>query len=686
MKEPSVLDYLKSLTRKDRINLKNYFQSAENGQVELNKIEKKQTPRILRKSPIVLSIFFASVAQTILEFSKSGELIALFLYIVSGITLWKNWNISHLEDPEFPEEKPEPTIMVIEKPVFLYLSIPLLIGAFIFFKNGYFNFLNITLWIGGIVLFVLSFWKRKQNRSDEKKLTKKILVLLIIAMGISGILRFYKLNSVPNEMFSDHAEKLLDIMDILNGSYPIYFPRNTGREPLQFYLTAVLIRLFNMEIGFISLKIGTALAGFITLAYIFLLGQYLFNDWVGLLALFFAGIAYWPNVISRIGLRFPFYPLFTAPSIYYLIKGLDLKKTNDLLMSGLFLGIGLFGYSPFRVVPILVSVIISLYYLKNKSVSMKNFALNAFFLIAITAFIVFLPLFRYSLEHPAIVSYRSLSRISGIERPIEVPVVVVFFRNLWNAVKMFFHENGVVWVNSIPNRPALDIISAIFYFLGSVILSREWVARKNWKKFSLLISTPILMMPSILSLAYPGENPALNRSAGAIIPVFIIVGYGFFSLTKNLYDQKAKLIKGIGVGSTVVILALSFFQNYDLVFNQFASQFSNKAWNSSEIGGVISKFVALGNKPENAFVIPFPHWVDTRLVGINAGFPEKDYAIWPEKLLSTLDMNGSKLFILKPEDYENMDALELLYPEGNREIFYSKTPGKNFIMFMVLDN
>ena len=48
--------------------------------------------------------------------------------------------------------------------------------------------------------------------------------------------RFADLATVPAEMVSDHAEKLLDVVDILNGNYSIFFPRNTGREALQFYL------------------------------------------------------------------------------------------------------------------------------------------------------------------------------------------------------------------------------------------------------------------------------------------------------------------------------------------------------------------------------------------------------------------------------------------------------------------
>jgi len=50
--------------------------------------------------------------------------------------------------------------------------------------------------------------------------------------------RFANLTGIPGEMVSDHAEKLLDVVDILNGQNSIFFPRNTGREALQFYLAA----------------------------------------------------------------------------------------------------------------------------------------------------------------------------------------------------------------------------------------------------------------------------------------------------------------------------------------------------------------------------------------------------------------------------------------------------------------
>jgi len=118
-------------------------------------------------------------------------------------------------------------------------------------------------------------------------------------------------------MFSDHAEKLLDVSDVLDGKFSIFFPRNTGREAIQMYLTAAIARLFGTGLSFISLKIGTVLAGLFALPFIYFLGKEIANKWVGWLAMVLAGVAYWANVISRVGLRFPLYPAFAAPCLYF---------------------------------------------------------------------------------------------------------------------------------------------------------------------------------------------------------------------------------------------------------------------------------------------------------------------------------------------------------------------------------
>ena len=192
------------------------------------------------------------------------------------------------------------------------------------------------------------------------------------------------------------------------------------------------------------------------------------------------------------------------------------------------------------------------------------------------------------------------------------------------------------------------------------------------------------MLPSILSLAFPRENPCLNRTSAAIIPVFILAGSGLVYCYKKISSTlKNGFQRWIFIFCTGFLLLLTCSLNFQLVFNEFNKQFMEKAWNSSEMGNVIKDFVKNGGDPNLAFVVPYPYWVDTRLVGINAGYPTKDYALKPEQIIQTKWLPEPKIFIVYPEDNRAMQEVQGIYPNSRVEIFNSKQPGKKFIIVRV---
>jgi 4-amino-4-deoxy-L-arabinose transferase-like glycosyltransferase len=190
-----------------------------------------------------------------------------------------------------------------------------------------------------------------RNRIPRQKWAWNGIILAVL--GLSIFFRLYQLDAIPVEPFSDQAEKILDVYEISQGQTKIFFERNTGREAFQMYWTLLVVNIFGTGFSFYSLKLGTALLGILTLPFMYLLGKEFGNKRVALFALFLFGIAYWPNVISRIGLRFPLYPLFLAPTLLFLVRGLRTRNRNDFILCGIFLGLGLHGYSPFRIVPLL---------------------------------------------------------------------------------------------------------------------------------------------------------------------------------------------------------------------------------------------------------------------------------------------------------------------------------------------
>jgi len=686
MDNPSILDYLKSLFSKNRqedfLEIILDDKSPELVECKKEDLQKPKYPQYW----LLISLSLTLLAQYLLEPPHQPMVPAIILYILAIILLVNKLSIKGINPINVPQFSQE--IIRKDRIKIFVISIFLLILSFVLFKDNRLNGFNLVAWLIGVGLLIFSCWERRQcveRNKDPDNLPLKIL--LTTAFLIAFIFRFYRLSDVPSEMFSDHAEKLLDVMDVLNGQLKIFFPRNTGREGFQFYLTALIIRLFNTGISFLSLKIGTALAGFITLVFIYLIGKELFSKWVGLFSVFFAGISYWHNVISRIGLRFPFYPLFVSCSLYYLIKGIKNSDKNSIIIAGLFSGLGLHGYSPFRIFPIfIVLFLVGLLLLEKRSYSRQFFIQSIILFSGFTA-AIFLPLLRYMIEFPASYHYRAFSRLTSLEKAIDGPVLLIFIKNFIKSMTMFFYNNGVIWVTSIPNRPALEPISAVFFLIGILVLLKRVLCKKNTLELLILISVPVLMLPSIMSFAYPDENPALNRSSGALVSVFIISGLGFSFFFSQLLAGIGNKTLRKGIYSLAILLSiLSIHNNFQLTFDNFAHQFEQNAWNTSEIGDLISRFVDKGYDPDNIFVIPYPHWVDTRLVGINAGLPERDFALLPEKIPDTLDITENKLFVLKLEDDNNLNAVELIYPTADTKVIHSKIPGKDFVLVNIQKN
>ena len=75
--------------------------------------------------------------------------------------------------------------------------------------------------------------------------------------------------------------------------------------------------------------------------------------------------------------------------------------------------------------------------------------------------------------------------------------------------------------------------------------------------------------------------------------------------------------------------------------------------------------------------------MDTRLVGMAAGKPNKDYALWPENFETVLDEQRAQLFIVNVNDLEALEKLRELFPSGTESRWFSPLEGKDFLMYFV---
>ncbi len=102
------------------------------------------------------------------------------------------------------------------------------------------------------------------------------------------------------------------------------------------------------------------------------------------------------------------------------------------------------------------------------------------------------------------------------------------------------------------------------------------------------------------------------------------------------------------------------------------------------MGVVLHDFVESGGEWTNAFHIPYPHWVDTRNIGINAGNIRWANALIDDGWYAYESIPpGPKLFLLFPEDTASLRRLLWLYPRGQTELYDSPWEGKDFIIYRV---
>ncbi|MGB8644530.1 MAG: glycosyltransferase family 39 protein [Anaerolineae bacterium] len=574
------------------------------------------------------------------------------------------------------------------------LPVPLALAAFTFLTstNNTFTLLNVSLWVLSIVSFVVLFAERP-TRPHVKNIYL-ILGGLILLLLLGGFFYYYHLDQVPGEMTSDHAEKLQDIYDVLNGKRPIFFTRNTGREPLEFYLVSSFIALIHHRLDYMSLKWVTATIGLLVVPVTFFIGHVLFDDWVGWLAGAFVAINLWGVGIARMGLRFPFTPFFTALTFLFFFRALKYQRRNDYLLAGLFLGAGLYGYHAFKIAPLVVAGCFVLWLLLEGHIgaALRRRANwreigrvgSNFMLLVLFSVIVFMPLFRYMVDHPESFWQRVLTRVSDEERPLPGNPVAIFADNLKNDLLMFNVEGDHSWPNTLSDVPVLDEVSGGLFVLGVGYGLYRWL-RYREKVYAYVLAVLVgLLLPSALAIAFPIENPSVVRAGGAIPFVLLIVALPLSRLVRALRNIPGRLGWALAGVAILALLAVSVQLNYTRYFVKFDEQYRSNSWNSSEMAATMLDFVQHGGKIDHAWVVAFPYWVDTRNVAINIGNIEWDNVLWHVKEMPDPSHDPApRLYILSVQDQENLQALESIFPQGVMSVYPSRTSGKEYIGFYV---
>ena len=588
------------------------------------------------------------------------------------------------------------------------LGVSALLGIATFLLSGGNRFtpLNVTTWALSVVTFVAATWvsprpsgarapwlaviasvpealglgltRRSSNGSVVAVPWIGIAVVTLCVAGTAVL--FWRIGDVPREMTSDHAEKLYDAQDVLDGTYRIFFPRNTGREALQFYVIAAMSPLTG-GLSYLLMKLGTAAIAAFTLPFTFLLGRLLGGTGVGLAALGFEVCMRWLLQVARVGLRFPFPPAFGSAIAYYTFKSLRDRRRNDFIVLGIVIGVSQHTYTALRLFPIGVAACLGIAWMldrrsADRAEAARRLFVDATIMVAV-AFLVFMPLARYAVEDPQMFLFRGVSRIAS-DRVDEVPknAFAIFGSNVIEALLFFNWSGDAVWVNTIPRLPILDPVSGGLLVAGTAWCVYRLIVHRESRYGYLGVLIFAGMLPSVMSIAYPGENPSTVRM-GAVIPfAAVVTAVGLVVATRRLAgwlgidaNPGARVRNGTSVVVTGAfacgLIVWAWTINARAYFTEYPVQHAAASQHASRFGDVVRGFIASGGRREDVHILPGPHWVDWRLVAIEGGDVRWQPIVEKVSEIPSQDgATGRRLYFVHPEDRASLDQLRRWYPSA----------------------
>lgn len=215
-------------------------------------------------------------------------------------------------------------------------------------------------------------------------------------------------------------------------------------------------------------------------------------------------------------------------------------------------------------------------------------------------------------------------------------------------------------MDGIANRPALDLVSAVFFLIGLVWLIARMVKEKAWPYIALFVTGILFLVPSALSIAFPLENPSLSRAYGMAIPAMILAAVGLVLVVKWLGGRS----KYTRIIVSVVCAFVIIFFNYQLLHRVYVDNYRQNAWNAREMSETVLKFEQNYGDDGQAWLLGYPYWVDERAVAIMAGKAPNSLLLNLDDIHGIVNQPGAKLFILHLEANDSLNTLKTVFQMG----------------------
>jgi len=327
-------------------------------------------------------------------------------------------------------------------------------------------------------------------------------ILLIFLLLVGAALRIHGLAPMDKLLHHDEAYNGVDAIALLeNPRLTPYFPNNTGREGLYYYLLAPFVGSLGARP--LALRLTSMFIGVLTLAAVYPLGKAIIGTHGALWAVGALAVVYWPIHLNHLVFRVNTFPLLGALAMTALLRAQRLNQRWWL--AGLFVGLLLYTYVAAQVwfAYALLWLLLWLVFDEQR----RRGALLALIL----ALLVSLPLL-LALWTPAETT-APITRAAAEDWP-------AVQQNLDNWLNAWLSAGDANPNHNLPGRPILDVPLAILSVLGMV--AAPFIVRRRWWIIWWLGLTLVSFLPTLLSI----QTPHFLRGAGLLIPLALLIGTG----------------------------------------------------------------------------------------------------------------------------------------------------------------
>jgi 4-amino-4-deoxy-L-arabinose transferase-like glycosyltransferase len=373
-----------------------------------------------------------------------------------------------------------------------------------------------------------------------------VLAVLLLAFA----LRTIDLTRVPPGLHNDEVVAAKFAEEVMNGRYAIFYPEDTGSEPLHYYFSAPIMSVFGKSVW--AVRLPSIVLSMIAMCIIWALTRRLFGPIAALTALAGFAITFWTVEFGRIISPVVMIVPLGALSAYFFWRAFSAQRRRAIVVwifAGVWLGMALLAYTASRVIPV-VFVVFGVYALIVKRGEWRKW-LKAVAITVGVAAIIAAPMFIYLAANPA----DDQLGFFDIDRPLRElkqgnlePVMETSLRTLG----MFTFVGDPLPYYDVPDRPVLDPIGSLLLAIGLIICVWRW--RKPEYIFVLLWFF-IGLIPSMLS--QPAPNYTRTLSTQIIFP--IVVGIAVDAWVRRFPNKITYALIGLIFAGNLLWTARDYF-------------------------------------------------------------------------------------------------------------------------------